>query len=267
VDGVQFGCHIRIPDSVESAAKIGRSQDRDKCEIAPLKLAGTAKQFYQGCTELHCEDATWQTFKTAFGRRYEDVHTDQFHFTRLETAKQGKKETPQEFEDRCRGLAQKGMGKSNDPQTRCVHRGVVDRMLLASFVLSLTGAPGREFRFLNLQTICDSLKIAPSAQEAERQERFNETSYTKFDESVRVDCHPVQHAPETGVRSRQRVRERINTCIVGKIGLRLAYAGQQMATLGTTTVKYRVGQKQLDDLNSAPCQHLCRWRDETHIAG
>jgi len=30
---------------------------------------------------------------------------------------------------------------------------------------------------------------------------------------------------------------------------------------------YRVGQKQLDDLHLAPCQHLCRWRGETHIAG
>ena len=30
---------------------------------------------------------------------------------------------------------------------------------------------------------------------------------------------------------------------------------------------YRVGQKQLDDLNLAPCRHLCRWRSETHIVG
>jgi len=27
-----------------------------------------------------------------------------------------------------------------------------------------------------------------------------------------------------------------------------------------------VGQKQLDDLNLAPCRHLCRWCGETHIA-
>jgi len=30
---------------------------------------------------------------------------------------------------------------------------------------------------------------------------------------------------------------------------------------------YRVEQKQLDDLNLAPCRHLCRWRGETHIDG
>jgi len=32
---------------------------------------------------------------------------------------------------------------------------------------------------------------------------------------------------------------------------------------GSTTV----GQKPLEDLNLAPCRHLCRWRSETHIAG
>jgi len=30
---------------------------------------------------------------------------------------------------------------------------------------------------------------------------------------------------------------------------------------------YRVGQKQLSDLNSVPCGHLCRWRGETHVTG
>jgi len=33
-----------------------------------------------------------------------------------------------------------------------------------------------------------------------------------------------------------------------------------------SVASYRVGQKQLDDLNLAPCRHLCRWRGETHIA-
>ena len=76
--------------SVESAARIGKWVDADKREISVLKLEGSAKMFYQGCTELHEEGATWQDFKNAFRRRYEDVHTDQFHFTRLQNARQGK---------------------------------------------------------------------------------------------------------------------------------------------------------------------------------
>jgi hypothetical protein len=56
--------------SVEAAAPIGHWQDSDKREIAALKLPGSAKMFYQGCTELHREDATWKEFKSAFRRRY-----------------------------------------------------------------------------------------------------------------------------------------------------------------------------------------------------
>jgi len=172
--------------SVESAARIGRWVDSDMREIATLKLAGSAKVFYQGCNELHENDATWETFKSAFRRRYEDVHTDQFHFTRLQTARQAKGESPQEFADRCRGLAQKVMARTNDPQAQRVHRENADRMLLASFVSGLTGTPGRQVRYANPQTLEQALKIALSVQEAEKQERFNESFYTKFDESVRL---------------------------------------------------------------------------------
>jgi hypothetical protein len=63
-------------------------------EIATVKLAGSAKMFYQGCNELHEKDATWQTLKIAFRRRHEDVHTDRFHFTRLQTAWQAKRASP-----------------------------------------------------------------------------------------------------------------------------------------------------------------------------
>ena len=38
-------------------------------------------------------------------------------------------------------------------------------------------------------------------------------------------------------------------------------------TTPTSQLIYRARQKQLDDLNLAPCRHLCRWRGEIHIAG
>jgi hypothetical protein len=99
--------------SVEAAARIGHWQDSDRREIADRKLAGSAKMLYQGCTELHGEDATWKEFKSAFRRRYEDVHTDKFHFTRLQTARQAKGESHQEFAYRCRGLAQKVVSRTS----------------------------------------------------------------------------------------------------------------------------------------------------------
>jgi hypothetical protein len=78
------------------------------------------------------------------------------------------------------------MGKSDDPQIQRVHRENAERMMLATFVSALTGVPGRRVRFANPQDVDQALKIAITVQEAEKQERFNESFYTQFDKSVRL---------------------------------------------------------------------------------
>ena len=160
--------------NIKTSAKLGRWQENDQSEIAVMRLAGSAKLFYQGCTELHEEGTTWQMFKNEFRRRYKETHTDQYHFAKLQTTRQARNKSPQEFADRCRSLAQKVIGKSDDPQIQRVHRENVERMQLSSFISGLHGVPGRQVRISNPQDIDQSLKIAITLQEAERQERFNE---------------------------------------------------------------------------------------------
>lgn len=80
-----------------------------------MKLIEQAKSFYNGCPELNAEDTTWQKFKEVFRQRFRDIHTDQYNFMRLQTARQGRNEDPQAFADRCRALSQKGMQKVDDP--------------------------------------------------------------------------------------------------------------------------------------------------------
>jgi hypothetical protein len=63
--------------SIESAVKIGHWSDPVKRETGVLKLTDSAKLSYQGCTELHAEGTTWQSFENAFRHRYENVHTHQ----------------------------------------------------------------------------------------------------------------------------------------------------------------------------------------------
>ena len=70
----------------------------------------------------YTEDATWQRFKSVFNERFTNVHSDQCHFVKLQTARQGKNESPQEFADRCRGLSQKVMCKVDDPVAQRIHR-------------------------------------------------------------------------------------------------------------------------------------------------
>jgi hypothetical protein len=100
--------------SIEGAAKIGRWDDADRLQVAILRLSDNAKAFYNIKLELHAEGTTWEEFKIAFRNRFKDPHTDQYHFTRLQTARQFRKEGPQEFADHCRMLAQKVMCRASD---------------------------------------------------------------------------------------------------------------------------------------------------------
>jgi hypothetical protein len=77
------------------------------------------------------------------------------------------------------------MCKVDDPVTQCINRENSDPMHLTSFVTGLTGVPGKQVRYANTRNIEQALSIALSVQEAENQERFNET-YTRFDDSVRL---------------------------------------------------------------------------------
>jgi len=74
-------------------------------QLANLRLLDPAKAFYNANLDLHAADITWEGFKAAFRERFRDVRPDQFYFSKLQTAKEGKNEDPQEFADRCRGLA------------------------------------------------------------------------------------------------------------------------------------------------------------------
>jgi hypothetical protein len=80
-------------NSIEGSARVG-NWDIDKIQVAVLKLTDSARQFYNGCLELHTVDVTWAKFKSVFRYRFRDIHTDQYHFTKLHTARQGRNETP-----------------------------------------------------------------------------------------------------------------------------------------------------------------------------
>jgi len=185
--------------SIEASARIGRWEEKDQVEIAILKLADSAKTFYQGCAELRAVEVTWSRFKSVFRQRFRDVHTDQFHYMKLHTARQNRGECPQDFADRCRALAQKIVCKVDDPVAQRVHHENAERMLLASFLTGLGGTPGKQTRYANPQTVDEALKIALSVQEAEKQERFSESFYTQFDKSVRLSSRsPDRTRRESG---------------------------------------------------------------------
>ena len=120
-------------------------------------------------------------------KRYKDVHTDQYHYARLQMAGQGKNESPQEFAVRYRALAQRITCQSDDPVAQGVHRGNAERMLLASYVAGLIGVPGRQVRYASPVSVEEAIRTAVSVQEAERQEKFNNSFYAHHDSRTYSD--------------------------------------------------------------------------------
>jgi len=149
-------------ESIESSRSIRRWTENDQREVAVLKLTGSAKLFYQFCDENHEQEESCQLFKEALMQQYRDVHTDHYHFTKLQTARQGKIESPQQLADCCKNLARKVVIKSADPQIQRVHKENAERLLLASFVLVLTGKAGHQVRISHSKSHGEASNLAVS---------------------------------------------------------------------------------------------------------
>ena len=144
-----------------------------------MKLTDAARAFYNGTSELHDSSITWAAFKQAFLKRFRDVGSDQFHFTQLQNAKQNKHETPQEFADRIRALAQRTIPQVDDPEAKKLYQEQADRMALASFTAGLVGVPGRQVRYIMPESLDEAIRVAITVSQAEVQERRNEVFYAE----------------------------------------------------------------------------------------
>jgi hypothetical protein len=77
----------------------------------------------------------------------------------------------------------------DNPLAQRTHFENTGLMLLVSFVAGLNGVPCRQVRYAKPHTMDQALKIAFSVQETEKQEKFNESFYTRFDKSVKLQSH------------------------------------------------------------------------------
>jgi hypothetical protein len=196
--------------SIEGAAQVGLWGDSDRLIVAALRLSEGAKQFYNGCSELHSQGADWQTFKKVFRERYRDTHTEQYHFMKLQTARQSRNETPLEFADRCRSLAQKIVKKVDDPAAQKIHTENAKRMLLGSFINGLINEPGKYVRISNPQTLDQALKIALSVQEAVKQEKYSESFYANFDDATRLQTPSLTRSGSDRPHRSDKVKNAVN---------------------------------------------------------
>jgi hypothetical protein len=128
-------------DAVESTARTGNWRDSDKIIITVLKLTEVAKAFYASSVHLLRAEVTREALKAKFLHGFRDVRPEQFHYVQLQTARQGKDESPQNFADRVRALALKTVPKVQDPQLQKFHYDQAGRMLLSTYIAGLIGNP------------------------------------------------------------------------------------------------------------------------------
>ena len=123
-----------------------------------------------------------------------------------------------------------------------IHRENAERKLLASFVAGLAGTPGKQVRYEGPRVIDQAVSIAIRVQEAEKQERFNESFMQNL--IIRLDCqrgHPVGPARMTISLSAHLTRQRSITCVVSATNLRTALASQQPQLPGMHRRKLKSG--------------------------
>ena len=130
-----------------------------------LQRTETTKAFYSSNLELHATGI--------LGKNFRDVRSDQCHFMQLQTARQRKEETPQEFLDRCLSLAMKTVPTIEDLLVQKFHYDQTQRMSLSAFTAGLSGNPGQRVRFKMPAIVDQALQIPITVFEAEAQEKRN----------------------------------------------------------------------------------------------
>jgi hypothetical protein len=175
--------------------------------IAALKLTDTARAFFNASPELHGRKVTWAEFKAVLHHRFRDPRTDQFQFSRLQTAKKTKVESVFEFADRCRALAHNVTPQVEDPAAQPLYNEQTDRMLLASNTSGLTGNQGKQVRYSLPTTLEDAIKIAVTVEQAEAHEQKDDTFSLSGKTKGPYNSTIRAHSSERGKSSTRRSRD------------------------------------------------------------
>jgi hypothetical protein len=162
---------VEFFESINEAAEMGKLSSQAKVRLARLKLRGAARTFYSAQPQLRADDVSHEEFRTAFVNRFQDKHTDQYHYARVQNASQDRNESPEVFLDRLRKMCQRTIRSSANPIEQAVIKQEADRRLLAAFINGLLGAVGKQVRMQMPDNIDKALNMAIVATKAEREEK------------------------------------------------------------------------------------------------
>ena len=137
---------------IETLEKVSGWTNEDKALIVKANLQGSALQFLSGRAELVRDGCSDENLKQALVDRFSDKLPDQYYYTRLEDAAQGRDESAEEFGDRCRKLCQRTVRKVQDEGIQRIINEDAERKCLNSVYswferLSWTAGPISDARY------------------------------------------------------------------------------------------------------------------------
>jgi hypothetical protein len=141
------------------------------------------KAFYNASPDLHAKDVTSSSFKSILQKPFKHVRTEQFHLSHLHSTRQLKNEDPQDFADRCPGLAQNLIPQIEDPTAQAQYNDQVQKVLLTCYIADLTGTAGRHVRFAPpYRYNGQNFRMAMTVERAEKKEWHSEALYLSREE-------------------------------------------------------------------------------------
>jgi len=152
---------------IESLAKVSGWTNEDEAVIVKAKLQGLALQFLSGRVELVRDGCSYETLKHALVDRFSDKLPDQYYYTTLQEAAQGRDESAEEFGDRCRKLCQRTIRKVQDEVQKIINEEAECRLITA-YIHGLKGIVGQQVQFQMATSMRQVVKLAVTVENVEK---------------------------------------------------------------------------------------------------
>jgi len=174
---------------IETLAKVSGWSSEDKALIVKAKLQGLALQFLSGRGELVRDGCSYENLKQALVDRFSDKLPDQYYYTRLQDAAQGREERAEEFGNRCRKLCQRTIRKVQDEEVQRIINEEAERRLLAAYINGLRGVVGQQVQFQTPSTMEQAVKLAITVENVEKHKQVVRGSRKVFANKKDIECY------------------------------------------------------------------------------